>query len=127
MAAVPIAMQVMVYPRDKSHDPFPATIAGFVARSDVGVGGGPIIPPGEELPPIKPPEEVWPPTDAHPEHPIVLPPDPPTQPPDPPTSTQPIKPNAWNWNDGTNPQYPTAGWFYVHVPAPGQPGPKRRA
>lgn len=149
MAAVPVVLQVMVYPKDKSVKPYPATLAGFATIAGLEVGGGPVVPPGSELPPEVPPE-VWPPIDLHPDHtlpgdlphpehpiapggppprpthPIVLPPIPPEIPPDPPVSTQPIKPNAWNWNDGTNPAYPNTGWFYVHVPGAGQPGPKKK-
>ena len=137
MAAVPTVMYGMFYPPGKGQKPFMATFKGVVWNPDLGIGGGPILPP-DEVPPVDPPLGIWggpidpypdiglPGPQPHPEHPIVLPPDPPTKPPDPPVSTQPVKPNAWNFNDGSNPTYPTAGWYYVHVPGPGQPQPKRR-
>jgi hypothetical protein len=128
MAEVPVVIQAIIYPKDKSGDPYPATIAGFARIAGLEVGGGPIIPPDGIKPP-QPPLEIWPPPGPlpHPEHPIVLPDPPPVDPPNPPTSTQPVKPNAWNWNDGSNPANPNTGWYYVYVPDPaqGQPGPKR--
>ena len=56
MAAVPTTFVCMVYPRDKSTDPYPATLVGFQFLTGLSVGGGP-MPPGTppELPPIDPP------------------------------------------------------------------------
>lgn len=130
MAAKPVAMQVIVYPKNKTVPPYPASIMGFEYDPTVGIGGGPILPP-DLVPPIDPPLVIWPgpgpifPIEPHPEHPIYWPPEgPPDQPPS--SSTQPVKKNAWNWNDGKNPQYPNAGWYYVYVPGEGEAGPKRR-
>jgi hypothetical protein len=125
MAAVPITFQGMMYPRNKTDAPYPFTALGVASITGLGVGGGPILPP-DEVPPVEPPLHIWggPFDPPHAEHPIVLPPDlPPIDPPS--ESTHPVKKNAWNWNDGTNPQYPNTGWFYVYVPGEGEAGPKR--
>lgn len=127
MAEVPVTIQAMVYPRDKSGDPYPATIVGFAEITGLKPGGGPILPP-DEVPPVEPPLGIWPnPPEGqapHPEHPIVIP-----EPPIPPDVTPPTTDKVhegWNFNDGSNPKYPNTGWYYVYVPAPGSPGPKRR-
>lgn len=129
MAAVPIVLQCIIYPKDKSVAPYPATIAGFASIAGLEVGGGPVLPP-EDKPPIPPDHGIWPnPPEGiapHPEHPIVIPPVPPDVPPDPPVSTQPVKPNAWNWNDGSSPANPNTGWYYVYVPGPSAPSPKKK-
>jgi len=61
MAAVPVSMNVVIYPMDKraGSQPYKATIVGSAWLTGLAVGGGPT--PGG-------------PGDAHPEHPIVLPP-----------------------------------------------------
>ena len=124
MAGVPITFRGTMYPRDKSGDPYPFTAVGVAEITGLSIGGGPILPP-DEVPPVEPPMEVWPPEDAHPEHPIVMPPDlPPEQPP--PTSTTDDVHPGWNFNDGKNPKYPNVGWYYVYIPPPGTASPKRK-
>ena len=140
MAAVPVTIQAMIYPRDKSGDPYPATIVGFASITGLTIGGGPILPP-DQVPPIDPPLVIWggpidpypdiggpgpqPPAGAHPEHPIVLPPD---QPPpvDPPTTPDHKVHEGWNFNDGSNPTYPNVGWYYVYIPGPTDAQPKKK-
>lgn len=124
MAGVPITFQGMMYPRDKSGDPYPFTALGIATITGLTIGGGPILPP-DQVPPVDPPAEVWPPDDAHPEHPIVFPPDlPPEQPPPEGSTTDQVH-AGWNFNDGKNPQYPNVGWYYVYIPGPGDASPKR--
>ena len=120
MASVPVTIQCNVYPRDKSVPPYPATIVGFASITGLEVGGGPILPP-DEVPPVDPPLIIWGgPIDPYPDHGLPIPPLPPVNPP---STTDTVKPNAWNWNDGKNPQYPNVGWYYVYVPAPTDPQP----
>ena len=45
MAEVPVTIQCMIYPRDKSGKPYPATVVGFASITGLQVGGGPILPP----------------------------------------------------------------------------------
>lgn len=132
MAVVPVTIYGMLYPAAKGEKPQMVTLTGVQWNPTLDVGGGPILPPDEVKPP-EPPLTIWPnPPEGIaplPEHPIVIPPPVDLPPIDPPaSSTQPVKPNAWNWNDGKDPQYPNAGWYYVYVPDPnkGQPGPKRK-
>jgi hypothetical protein len=106
MAQVPVSMQVVVYPRDKSVKPYPATICGYAWITGLSVGGGPS--PGG---------------DAHPEHPIVLPPV--DQPPPVDTGgggsiTITVKeaPASGGWGVNTD-----EGWYWT--PGPGQAGPKK--
>ena len=131
MAAVPITIYCMVYPRDKSHEPYPATIQGFAHITGLGVGGGPIEPPPDIQP--EPPLQIWGPPDMppgfwggslgpgvkpqpKPEHPIVLPPDPPPE--QPPTQVE--KPHeGWNWSAAKS------GWYFLYVPREGSAEPKR--
>lgn len=56
MAQVPVSMQVVVYPRNKTVKPYPATIVGYAWITGLEVGGGPVMPP--ELPPIEQPPPV---------------------------------------------------------------------
>lgn len=133
MAAVPVTIYGMLYPAAKGEKPQMVTLMGIQWNPSVEVGGGPILPP-EDVKPPEPPLVIWPnPPEGQaplPEHPIALPGDPwwPTEPPpvDPPASSTPVKPNAWNWNDGSDPQYPNTGWYYVYVPGPGEPGPRKK-
>jgi hypothetical protein len=119
MAAVPITISCVIYPKAKGGNvpkPYPAVIVGYAWRSDVAVD---ISPPADQ---------------PHPEHPIVLPPAPPGEPthpivlPEPPTEVPPdvptdpsiVKPpppgGGWGWS----PEY---GWGYF--PGTGGAGPKR--
>lgn len=116
MAAVPVTIQGICYPRDKSGDPFPVTIVGVEWNPALSVGGGPVYPP--ESKPPNPPTEIWPNppegTAPMPEHPIVIPP-PPDKPP-----TTPERPHeGWNWSAAKS------GWYYIYVPGEGQPSPKK--
>lgn len=105
MAQTPMTFNCVIYPRDKSVKPYPATLVGYAYITGLGIGGGPIIPD----------------SDAHPEHPIVLPPidiGPPDQPPEDPTVIKPPPPDGgWGWS-------PAYGWGYF--PGSSQPGPKSR-
>jgi hypothetical protein len=100
-------MQVVIYPRDKSVKPYPATIVGYAWATGLGVGGGPM--PGGE---------------PHPEHPIVLPPV--DQPPPVDTGgggasiTITVKQAPANGGWGVNTD---EGWYWT--PGPGQAGPKK--
>jgi hypothetical protein len=97
-------MQVMIYPRDKSVKPYPATIVGAAWITGLSVGGGPM--PGG---------------DAHPEHPIVLPPVDQPPPVDPgPNITITVKEAPANGGWGANSD---EGWYWT--PGPGQAGPKK--
>jgi hypothetical protein len=118
MAQVPVSMQVVIYPKDKSVKPYPATIVGYAWITGLAPDQGPIIPP-EVAPPDTP--GLWPPGSGidMPEHPIVLPPVDPSPPdiPDPPDMVKPPPPQGgWAWG-------PNVGWIYV--PGPGTPGPKK--
>lgn len=98
MAEVPVTITgvlIDLYGRTISG---PLKLVGSLVRSDVGVGGGPIIPPpnggngGNGRPPH--PEHPIPPRV---EHPIVLPPDPPIDPPTEPPSNPPSDNWQWVW------------------------------
>lgn len=112
MAVVPITINGVAYPKQKSADmkPIPVTIVGHAWITGLHVGGGPL-------------------PDAHPEHPIVLP-DPPVEPPidQPPpehpldemltlVAKEPPKEGGWGW-------FPEYGWVYSK--GEGQSGPKRK-
>ena len=115
MAAVPVTLAVVVYPKDKSGDPYPATIVGYAWATGLGVGGGPVMPPNVPAHPIV----IPPAAPGVPTHPIVLP-EPPTEPPEIPTVPSEPKPpppgGGWGWS----PEY---GWGYF--PGTGGAGPKR--
>ena len=121
MSAVPVTIQAMIYPRDKSGDPYPATIVGFASITGLTVGGGPILPP-DEVPPgeVQPPLVIWGgPIDPYPD--IGGPgPQPPIDPPpiDPPATPTPPH-EGWNWSAVKS------GWYYLYVPGPGDAGPKK--
>lgn len=80
MAAVPVTIIGTLTDSDGTKN---VTLAGMAALSDVGVGGGPIMPgqppsiwPGVPTHPIAPggePPSIWP-SPGHPAHPIVIPP-----------------------------------------------------
>jgi hypothetical protein len=125
MAAVPITISGVIYPKAKGGSvpqPYPAVMVGYAWRSDVAVDiSPPAAPPGTPAHPIvlppAPPIDGSPP---HPEHPIVLP-EPPTQPPEIPTDPGMVKPpppeGGWGWS-------PVYGWGYFPGSG-GSAGPKR--
>ena len=115
MAAVPVTISGVVFPKGKSADdkPIPCTIVGYAWVTGLGVGGGPVFP-------ATPPPGGG--GGEHPAHPIVLPP---TEPPDIPPPEIPSDPGmvkppppegGWGWS-------PVYGWGYF--PGTGGPGPKR--
>lgn len=113
MAAVAITLHCLVYPKNKTVQPFPATIVGLASYTDVGVGGGPIEPP-PDITPIPPDWEIWP-SPGDPDFPIDILPDPP------PDETPPVveKPHeGWNWS------VVKGSWYYLYVPGEGDPQPK---
>jgi hypothetical protein len=120
MAQVPVSMQVMIYPKNKTVPPYPATIVGYAWITGLEVGGGPIIPP-DETPPVQPPLVIWGgPIDPYPD--IGFPvPQPPIDPPpvDPPAAPTPPH-EGWNWSASQS------GWYYLHVPGPGEAQPKKK-
>jgi hypothetical protein len=119
MGAVPVTISGVIYPKGKSADDQPeaVTIIGYAWATGLGVGGGPIIPPGvhPEHPIVLPPTPP-----AEPTHPIVLPEPPTTVPPDVPSDPSIVKPpppgGGWGWS----PEY---GWGYF--PGSGGAGPKK--
>ena len=116
MAAVPVTIQCMVYPRDKSGPPYPATLVGFASITGLQVGGGPILPPSE-VPPVDPPLIIWGgPIDPYPDHGLPIPPMPPEQPP--PVATPP--------KEGWNLSHAKGGWYYLYVPGPTDPQPHKK-
>jgi len=98
MAAVPIVVNGVLMPKDKSagSKPVPAVFIGYASIAGLEVGGGPIIP--DEAPPEVP---VDPPPDPGPSVAVVIKP----------------APSTGGWG------YSNKGWFF----APGQSGagPKR--
>lgn len=95
MAEVPVTISGVLYDKlDRTAKP--VTLVGELSRTDVGIGGGPIVPPGGGEPPIIwGPPGPWPTPPIHlppgggeppvipglkPEHPIVLPPNTPSHP-----------------------------------------------
>lgn len=102
MSAVPVTMQVIVYPRDKSVEPYPATMVGMAWITGLQVGGGPMpggdhvdnsLPPVEEPPPDQPLEQM-----------LTL------------VAKEPPAEGGWGW-------FPEYGWVYSR--GSGQSGPKR--
>lgn len=126
MAAIPVVIQCIVYPRNKTDEPYPATLVGISYNPDLSVGGGPIIPPPPDIKP-EPPLTIWPNppegTAPIPSHPIMLPGMPgwPEEPPPDETPPAPVKPHeGWNWSAAKS------QWYYLYVPGPGEAQPKAK-
>jgi len=108
MAQVPVSMQVIVYPRNKTVKPYPATIVGYAWITGLEPGGGPMPGGGDE----------------HPAHPIELPPieEPPPIPDVPPDQTPHVTlivkpaPAEGGWGCSND-----DGWFYVPPPDTARP------
>ena len=135
MSEIPVIIVGTVFPRDKSVKPYPATIAGWAHIAGLEVGGGPMPPgtgahpehpivlPPDEVPPVDPPLVIWGgPIDPYPDHGLPIPPTPPDKPP---ATSGPIH-EGWNFNTGSNPAYPNSGWFYVYIPGAGTAGPNKK-
>lgn len=138
MASVEITISGVLY--DKlNRTTQQVVLIGEASLTGLGVGGGPIIPPGQPVSPGVPTHPIMLPGmpgwgDPHPAHPIVLPPElpPGVQPPVPPKPgdpTTPVPPPAgtagWPVNPIVVPDYivvwyPGVGPVYV---APPQQGP----
>jgi hypothetical protein len=123
MAAVPVILNGVFYPKGKSagDQPMAGVMMGFLSIAGLSVGGGPIIPP-EILPPN--------PDDPHPAHPIVLPPDLPPIVDPPPTNPAPnavvvlkAAPETGGWGLAADPGTQKIQWFFA--PAQGGIGPKK--
>jgi hypothetical protein len=127
MSAVPVILNGVMYPKSKSgrgrsadDEPVPAVFIGYLSIQGLEVGGGPIIP------------DNPPPDGAHPEHPIVLPPDAPVVPPDPsppdpgPNVVVVVKPApvTGGWGLATDASG-SVKWFFTPSESGTGPGPKR--
>ena len=123
MAGVPITFRGTMYPKNKTDPPYAFTAVGIANITGLSVGGGPILPP-DEVPPIEPPLVIWGgPIDPYPDHGLPEPP----QPPDKPPEGAPPKPHeGWNYNNGSNPDYPNTGWYFVYIPGPTDAQPHKR-
>ena len=87
MAAVPVMMSGVLYPKNKKDPPIPATFVGNAWNPNLSVGGGPIVPPGS-------PPGIWGgPIDPYPDIGLPIPP---TLPPDatPPAPPEPGAPTT---------------------------------
>lgn len=107
MAAVPVTINGVIIDYYGRTIMGPIKIVGEMVRSDVSIGGGPIIPP-DEKPPDVPPPSIWP-IPGDPDYPILNPPD------------KPIEPGTiitWTpvWTPGR-------GWFVIGVPNVPHPAP----
>lgn len=116
MAAVGVTISGILYDK-KAKTQQNVALIGAISLTGIGVGGGPIIPGG-------------PPSDAHPEHPIVIPP---TIWPDPPEGVAPhpehpivIPPPAGVEGPGLEVQVvwtAETGWAVILVPTGTHPAP----
>jgi len=109
MGTVPITINGVIYPKNRSgsDQPIPATFVGEAWISDLGVGGGPVMPPTSGGSPGLPIHPIWGPPG------ISLPPGPGYPPvashPLPPIPPMPIEPPP---DGGMKPPPPDGGWGY---------------
>lgn len=117
MAAVEVTISGVLY--DKvARTTQPVVIIGEASLTGLGIGGGPIYPPGSCNPP-----GIWGPTDPRPTPPIPIypggtpdPPGIPTEPPPNPETPKPPPPGGgWGW-------HPEYGWGYFPMQG-GKPQP----
>ena len=119
MAAIEVTITGILY--DKlARTVQQVVLIGEASYTGLGVGGGPVIPPGQppsdahpEHPIVYPPG-IWGPTDPRPTPPIYLPPS--ITPPEPPSSGTKPPPDGeagWGFYDGR--------WGYFPGPADAQP------
>lgn len=126
MAGVPVVFNCLVYPRNKTVAPFPATIVGIASIEGIGPEHPIVIPPPPDIP-VEPPLVIWPnPPEGQaplPSHPIALPGDPwwPDEPPPdmPPDTVEPPH-EGWNWS-ATKGQ-----WYFLYVPGKDAAQPKKK-
>ena len=107
MAAVPVSMQVIIYPKNKTVAPYPATIVGYAWITGLGVDVSPPDQQPPSLPPGKPTFPIWgppgielPPVPGYPPvagHPLPTPPDPPVIPPSQPPMFLPVWHPDYGW------------------------------
>lgn len=113
MAAVPVTLCAMVYPKNKTNAPYPATIVGLAWVTGLSVGGGPMPGGGGE--------GIWGGSnEPFPTPPIHIPPEKPVPPEVPSNPSEPKPPPAdggWGW-------HPDYGWGYF--PGPGEASPKKK-
>ena len=115
MAAVPVVISGVLYPKNKKDPPVAATLFGNAWIAGLEVGGGPIEPPPDIQP--EPPLVIWGGgNEPFPTPPIYFP-DP--IPPEPPQLVKPPH-EGWNWSAAKS------GWYYLYIPGPGEVGPKRK-
>ena len=109
MAAVPMTFQCIVYPRDKSVEPYPATLVGMAFITGLSIGGGPVQPPTTSEPPPLVDNTLPPVEEPPPDHPLeemlTL------------VAKAPPAEGGWGW-------FPEYGWVYN--PGEGGAQPKRR-
>lgn len=120
MAAVPVTIQCLVYPKNKTVAPFPATIVGLASITGLEVGGGPIEPPPDIVP--EPPLVIW----GGGNEPFPTPPIAgflpdgtfPVLPDQPPPAVEKPHP-GWNWSAVKS------QWYFLYVPGSGSAQPKK--
>jgi hypothetical protein len=77
MAAVPVILNGVMYPKEKGGQVIPAVFCGYLSIEGLSVGGGPVIPPDAPVPP-DPPIDVPPQPDPGPSVAVVIKPAPAT-------------------------------------------------
>lgn len=106
MKLIPVTFFATIYPKNKMEPPYQATICGYAAAEDIGLGKPPAGPPGTPGHPL-------------PDPPVIPPVDPP--PPDQPldqlvtlVAKEPPAAGGWGW-------FPEYGWVYYPGPTGAQP------